>query len=152
MRTIFRVTALATGLMLFFSLAAQQTQRSLPKVVSASVPFYPILAPGARIQGVVTLRVSTDGKSVSAIDAESGPPMLVQAAKENVRTWRFEPHAPATFGVKFRYRLLDYKCDSDCRCKSQPEPSVLLHLPSHVEVTSVIPMICDPAEQTPRKK
>src|SRR5216684_927146 len=41
---------------------AEEARAPLPKVVSASVPFYPRLAPSARIQGAVTLRLSTDGK------------------------------------------------------------------------------------------
>ncbi len=81
-------------LLLSFPLAAQQVRAPLPKVASACIPFYPPLAPPARIQGAVTLRLSTDGKRISTVDAESGPPMLVKAAKENVKTWRFEPHTP----------------------------------------------------------
>src|SRR5713226_899102 len=69
-----------------------------------------------RIQGVVTLRVSTDGKQVSAVDAENGPPLLVKAAKENVKTWQFEPHTGTKFEITFHNRLLPVECDSDCNC------------------------------------
>ena len=79
-------------------------QAPVPALASADVPFYPRLAQMARIQGVVTLRLSTDGKRVTAIDGESGPLMLVKAVKENVKTWQFEQHTPTTFETTFRYQ------------------------------------------------
>src|SRR5689334_8423066 len=106
---------------------------SLPIVVSSSVPIYSDLARQAHIEGTVTLRVSTDGRRVSAVDAENGPPLLVNAAKENVKSWQFEAHPPTSFEVKFRYSLLDSKCDSECKCGSEEKPSVVLHLPTNVE-------------------
>jgi TonB family protein len=132
--------------------AAPQAEAPLPKVASASVPFYPRLAPTARIQGTVTLRVSTDGKRVSAVEAESGPPMLVQAAKENVKTWQFESHTPTNFEITFHYRLLlPSKCDSDCHCDSTKKETVLLQLPTNVDVSAKIPVICDPAVEIRHK-
>lgn|ERR1700719_3197811 len=146
------VGALGLILLSFVPSAAQQTEAPLPKVASASVPFYPQVAPSARIQGAVTLRLSTDGKGVSAIEAESGPPMLVQAAKANVKTWQFELHAPTSFEVTFRYRLLSYVCESGCRCHSEEKESVLLQLPTNIEVSATLPMICDPAEKISKRK
>jgi len=70
-------------------LPAQKTTSDLPRVIRASVPFYPEIARQTRIQGTVTLRVSTDGKLVSDIGAGSGHPILVEAATENVKTWEF---------------------------------------------------------------
>lgn len=141
------------GVMLsFLAWVAAQTKAPLPKVTSASVPFYPRFAPPARIQGVVTLRLSTDGKRVSTISDESGPPMLVQAAKENVRTWQFEPHRPTGFEVTFHYKLLPTKCDSECVCDSEEKESVLLELPTNVDVNAREYTICDPAEKISRKK
>lgn len=151
MRTLVRVGTVATLLPLILPLAAQQTKAPSPKVSSASVPFYPRLAPSARIQGVVTLLVATDGKRVSAVDAASGPPMLVLAAKENLKTWQFEPHRPTSFAVEFHYKLLNYKCDSECKCESEGKESVVLQLPAYVEVSAVIPMICDPAVEIHHK-
>ena len=136
----------AIGLLfLWFPSPAQQGQAPLPKVAAASVPFYPRLAPPTRIQGVVTLQLSTDGKRVSTIDAENGPPMLVREAKENVKTWQFEPHVPTGFTVTFHYRLLPTKCDSQCNCDSEEKESVLLQLPTNVEITAKEYTICDPA-------
>jgi hypothetical protein len=146
MRSLAGIGAIGVLLLSFLPSAAPQAKAPLPRVVNASVPFYPRLAPGARIQGTVTLRLSTDGKRVSAVDAESGPPMLVQAAKENVKSWQFESHTPVIFEVTFHYRLLlPSKCDSECHCDSAEKESVLLQLPTNVDVSAKIPVICDPA-------
>ncbi|MBZ5528936.1 MAG: energy transducer TonB [Acidobacteriia bacterium] len=144
MKNFAGIGAMGMLLLSFLPLAAPQTRGPLPKVVSASVPFYPPLAPPTRIQGVVTLQLSTDGKRVSAIDVESGPPMLAQAAKENVKTWEFEPHAPASFKVTFHYKLLPTICDSQCNCDSEEKESVVLQLPGKVEVSAKEYTICDP--------
>jgi outer membrane biosynthesis protein TonB len=100
---------------------AQPAKKLMPTVTSASVPLYPRVIRAARIQGDVTLRLSTDGERVSAVEVESGPPMLGQAAlgqaalgqaalgqaaKDNVKTWQFEPHTPTNFEVTFHYKLL----------------------------------------------
>jgi len=105
-----------------------------------------------RIQGVVTLRVSTDGKQVSAVDAANRPPLLVKAAKENVKTWQFEPHTGTKFEITFHNRLLPVECDSDCNCDSEEKESVLLQLPTHAEVSAKQYMLCDPAVEIQHKK
>jgi len=71
--------------------------------------------------------------------------MLAQAAQENVKTWQFEQHRPTTFEVTFRYRLLQSKCDAECNCDSVEKPSVLLQLPTDVEVSAKELMVCDSA-------
>src|SRR5439155_22318009 len=98
-------------------LGVHQTSSNLPKVIRASVPFYPELARQTRIQGTVTLRVSTDGKQVSDVGAVSGHPTLVLAAIENVKTWEFKPHAPTSFELTCRYTLFIPQCDSACNCE-----------------------------------
>ncbi len=152
-----RRSGLISALLLLSALSAAQDKPaeikgSLPKAVSASVPFYPPLARMTHIQGAVTLRVSTDGKRVSAVDAENGHRLLVNAAKENLKTWQFEPHKPTYFEVTFHYRLLPTKCDSECKCESEEKESVVLQLPANVEVSAAIPMLCDPAVEIKHKK
>ena len=129
----------------FFQVHAQKLSTPLPKVASASVPLYPPLAGQARIQGIVVLSVSTDGQQVSAVNVRSGHPLLASAAKENVATWRFAPHAPTKFDVKFEYRLLDYPCKNGCDCDTKEADSVLIRFPADIQVTAPIPLICDPA-------
>lgn len=62
------------------------------KLQQSTPPDYPPLARQARIQGVVRLQVviSADG-SVANIQLRSGHPLLVPAATEAVKTWRYQP-------------------------------------------------------------
>ena len=84
---------------------AQKPEQDVPLVVNGKMPFYPAMARAARIQGVVKIRVVTDGEKVISAVAESGPPMLARFAKENVLTWEFAKHKPTTFVAKFEYRI-----------------------------------------------
>jgi protein TonB len=56
-------------------------------------PVYPPLAKTARIQGKVLLEavIGKDG-SVKNLQVISGPPMLVQSARDAVRQWRYRPY------------------------------------------------------------
>jgi len=124
--------ALAFFILGMGAIMAVGQQKPVPSVVSASVPLYPRITQQAHIEGVVRLRISTDGNRV-----------LAQAAQENVKTWQFEQHSPTTFEVTFRYKLLPSKCDAKCNCDSAEKPSVLLQLPTDVEVNAKELMVCD---------
>lgn len=115
---------------------AQETKAPVPTLASAAVPFYPRVPQQAHIEGIVRLRISTDGNRVTNVEVESGQPMLVQAAKENVKTWQFERHAPTSFETTFRYRLFPSKCDSQCNCGGVEKGTVLLRLPTEAEVSA----------------
>jgi TonB family protein len=133
--------------------SSRQIKKLMPTVASASVPFYPLNARAARIQGEVRLRVSTDGKRISAVEVESGPPMLAQAARDNLQTWQFEPHTPTSFEVAFHYKLLPPStCDSECNCDSGEKESVLLQLPTNVDLSARPTVICDPLGKTESKQ
>jgi hypothetical protein len=68
--------------------------------------------------------------------------MLVQAAQENVKTWEFEEHSPTTFKATFRYKILPQsECDID-------NGTVLLRLPTEVEVSAKGVQTCDPAVES----
>jgi protein TonB len=56
-------------------------------------PVYPALARQARIQGTVLLRavISREG-TIENLQVVSGPPMLVPAAIDAVRQWRYRPY------------------------------------------------------------
>ncbi len=61
-------------------------------ILSKPSPAYPSLAEQARIQGDVILEVTiNESGAVSAIRLVSGHPMLVEAALENVKKWKFHP-------------------------------------------------------------
>jgi hypothetical protein len=149
----FHVRAKRTAVLWFFvsglvvMLCAAQQRQLLPVVVSASVPFYPTVAQKAHIDGVIRLRVTTDGARVSSIEVITGSPMLAQIAKDNVKTWQFDQDRPTTFVTTFHYRILPSKCDDDCNCTTIEPPAVVLHLPTSVEISAAQIWTCDPLEQ-----
>jgi TonB family protein len=122
--------------------ATGQQNKALPDLLSASMPLYPRTPQMAHIEGVVRLRISTNGNRVASVEVQSGQPMLAQAAQDNVKTWEFEQHDPTTFEATFRYKLLPSKCDAKCNCDSVEKPSVFLQLPN-VEVNGKELMVCD---------
>jgi len=126
------------------TLPAAKEPETLPVVVDASVPFYPPVLSKAHIEGVIRLRVTTDGTRASSVEILDGQPMLARAASDNIKTWKFEQHQPRTFETTFRYRVLPVECDSDCRCASVERPAVVLHLPTEVEVSDEEGICCDP--------
>lgn len=66
-------------------------------VVSRVAPVYPELARRMHVSGVVVLKVtvSPDG-SVASTAAASGHPLLVNAAQDAVKKWRFSPGSEQT--------------------------------------------------------
>lgn len=126
------------------AMSSAQQENHTPAVISASVPLYPRTPQIAHLDGIVRLRISTDGSRASSIQIESGQPMLADAAKENVKTWQFERHSPTTFEASFRYELLPSTCDSQCNCHSSKKASVMLQLPTDVEISAEEIQTCDP--------
>ena len=86
---------------------AQESSKTLPEVTEHAAIVYPPLARQARIQGQVRLRVTTNGHAVTAVDIAEGHPLLAQSADQNVRTWKFVDHVPATFDVTFKFQALE---------------------------------------------
>src|SRR5690242_10965080 len=108
---------------------AQSRKVALPTVADAKMPLYPPLARAARVQGVVRVRVTTDGHRVLSAAAESGPKILAAAAEDSAHSWQFAAHEPTSFLVTFTYKLVN-------SLKSGPEnPTVVLRLPTEVEVS-----------------
>ena len=62
-------------------------------LISRVQPIYPPLARSARIQGPVLLRaiISRTG-TIENLQAISGHPMLIPAALDAVRQWRYRPY------------------------------------------------------------
>jgi len=85
---------------------------ALPQAVEA---FYPSLARQMKVQGSVLLQafVSADG-GIRDLRVLSGPPILVSAAAEAVRQWRFKPYlqngqpveTQAKISVNFTIKIL----------------------------------------------
>jgi hypothetical protein len=51
------------------------------------------------------MEVWTNGTSIVKVDGSGAHKMLMGAAEENLRTWRFHPHKPTSFTVTFVYSL-----------------------------------------------
>src|SRR6267143_241109 len=126
------------------TLSGTQAPVPVPSVVGARVPFYPPILQKAHFDGLVRLRITTDGRRPSSIEGVDGQPMLLRAATDNIKTWEFEQHSPTVFEASFRYRLLPATCDSACNCDSTERPSVVLRLPTEVEVSATEVLTCDP--------
>jgi hypothetical protein len=108
---------------------AQSRNATLPTVADAKVPLYPPLARAARVQGVVRVRITTDGHRVVSAVAESGPRILAADAEASARSWQFTTHEPTSFMATYTYKLVH-------SLKSGPEnPTVILRLPTEVEVS-----------------
>src|SRR5665213_180804 len=78
-----------------------------PLVLAAQMPLYPVIARAARVFGTVKIKVTTDGKKVTSLDAVSGPAMLVKFTKANILTWEFAEHKPSTFETTYEYVIED---------------------------------------------
>ena len=115
-----------------------------PMIAAAGVPLYPQLARMARIEGVVHVKVTTDGHRCIAAKAEDGHKMLAAAAEKNAQTWEFETHEPTTFMVTYQYKLVDDLKDN------RHVPTVILRLPTEVEVLASPIAINDPAPEVRR--
>ncbi len=56
------------------------------------MPVYPPLAAQTRTEGEVKLHaiIAIDG-TIQSLEVVSGPPLLIQAARDAVRQWRYKP-------------------------------------------------------------
>ena len=118
--------------------ANQRGTAALPSIAAAMVPLYPPLARIARIEGIVHVKVTTDGHKVIAARSEDGQKMLAEAAERNAQTWEFITHKPTTFIITYQYKLIaDEKVNSGT--------TVVLRLPTDVEVSTTPILISDPA-------
>lgn len=112
-----------------------------PLVIAGKMPLYPLIAVHIGLQGIVKIRVTTDGKKVVSLEAVSGPAMLVKFAKENIRTWEFAEHKPTTFVTTFEYVL-----EEPAECGFSNSVAVL-KLPLEVRISTKGLETCDPAAE-----
>jgi len=118
---------------------AQEPKPALPMVAGGTVPLYPPLARVANVQGVVHVKITTDGHHVIATQVEDGHKLLATAAEANARTWEFATHEPTSFTVTYYYKL-------DAKLRGRPNnPTVILRLPTEVEIITV-PLVLDSAD------
>ncbi len=73
--------------------ASLQEQAALELVVKKVPPMYPQQAKAVRLEGTVRLKILVTAKGlVDGVDVVSGHPLLVQAAIDSVRQWKFRPY------------------------------------------------------------
>jgi hypothetical protein len=138
-KKFIRRSVIMSAVLWAFAAMAQESKVALPMVAGAAVPLYPPLARVARVEGVVHVKITTDGHRVIATHVEDGHKLLAAAAEENARTWQFATHEPTTFTVTYQYKL-------DSKLKGNPNnPTVILRLPTEVEVSTMPPPPLDAA-------
>ena len=118
---------------------AQNAAQAAPLVIAGKMPLYPLIAVHAGVQGIVKIRVTTDGRKVISVEAESGPAMLVKVAKESISTWEFAEHKPTTFVTTFEYMI-----EEPAECYFSNSVAVL-KLPLEVRISTKGLQTCDPA-------
>jgi hypothetical protein len=124
-----------------FLVKAQESKVAPPKVTTIDVPVYPPLARAAHVEGIVRIKITTDGQRVTATQVEDGHKLLAAAAEENAKTWHFAAHEPATITVTYRYKLM-------AGLKGDPSsPTITLRLPNEVQISTVPLTISDPGAQ-----
>jgi TonB family protein len=121
----------AVALCVLACCAFGQTETPLPTVTAFECPKYPPKAESMRLQGMVKLKVTTDGHQITDVKLLPSHPVLAEEAVKNVRTWRFADHKPTSFIVTFYY--VDeghYKKDPVTKCSAKME------LPAKVTVST----------------
>jgi protein TonB len=85
-----------------------------PRVITRVEPVYPALAKQTHMQGSVMLDAIIDEHgNITQMNVVSGPPLLIQAAMDAVRKWRYEPTylndepVPVQLNVTVTFRLND---------------------------------------------
>src|SRR5262249_54645812 len=106
----------------------------LPALSHADVPLYPPMARIARVAGTVQVEVIVKEGIVANTELRSSaPPILVNAALENLKTWKFTSNANATFRVTYIYEV------EKEATPSLGNPQIQMHLPSLIKITAQPP-------------
>lgn len=94
------------------SSAIDVSSETAPPIVHKTEPVYPPIAKAAHVSGKVVLKVEvSETGAVIHEKLVSGPPMLVGAAEDAVRQWKYAPYVkdghalPATFSVTVPFDL-----------------------------------------------
>lgn len=132
--SILGAAIMLTGIPVGF---AQNSKASLPVVIAAATPLYPVGPHTANIQGSVLVKITTDGHRAATVSIEDdgGNPALARAARENAETWKFSNHNATTFTVTYRYILVAKLDDIESNALNS---KVVLRFPTVVEVYAQI--------------
>ncbi len=103
------VIRVLTAAFLLLTLVASAQSNQDPVLIYADDAKYPSLAKQAHIEGDVEVQFRIDRHGMTQdVEAISGHPMLLQAAVDNVRTWKFRvPSSPKILTTTFQFTLSD---------------------------------------------
>jgi len=118
------LVCLFTLTMVLAGLGYTKENDASPEVVNFDVPFYSLLARRAKIEGIVHVKVKTDGKVAVEAKAEDGNKILAKLSELNAITWKFRLHEPVSFTIKYKYKLV----------KNDSQKKLILRLPHEVEI------------------
>ena len=80
--------------------AAQESSESVRKILSRVPPQYPSLARSMNIKGSVrAVALVAPNGTVKSVEVKGGHPVLVEAAQNAVRQWKFEPAAKESYEI-----------------------------------------------------
>jgi TonB family protein len=96
-RIAIALLALTATFAALCAFAADHPTESKRKLVNRVMPFYPQMARTMGLSGVVKIEaiVGNDGNP-KLVDVKGGHPVLVQAAVDAVRRWKWEPASHET--------------------------------------------------------
>ena len=110
-----------------------QTDTALPKVTTFECPKYPPKAQSMHLQGMVKLKVTTDGRRITHLEVLPSHPILAEEAVKNVRTWTLADHDATSFVTTYYYTLEEHykdKKDPVTKCSAK------MDLPTKVMVST----------------
>jgi TonB family protein len=123
----------ARGLLIALLLltVSPQTQPRFPVHVESLI--YPPLARQARISGdaVLKAQIGSDGRVPSPIGI-SGHPLLLQAAKDNLKKWKFQSGEYQETEITYHFKLTEPSSgytQTECAFDLPDSVTVLSHLP-----------------------
>jgi TonB family protein len=120
----------ARGLLIALLLLTVSPQTQLRFPIHVVSLIYPPLARQARITGDVVLiaQIGTDG-SVSIPIRKSGHPLLLQAAEDNLKTWKFQSGESHEMEVTYHFKLSE-------QSSGNPQTECSFDLPDSVTIFS----------------
>jgi|ERR1043166_3757774 TonB family protein len=98
-RTVARLCVLVTFMLAPILSRAQQSEQSegTRKVMNRVTPQYPALARTMNLKGLVRAEaVVAPNGTVKSVEGKGGHPVLVQAAQNAIRQWKYEPSSHET--------------------------------------------------------
>ena len=94
--SIFALSALLAALPASFAQQSAQAETTR-KIISRVTPVYPKVASTMHLKGMVRVDVTVaPNGTVKSLDVKGGHPLLVEAATDAVRKWRWAPAAHET--------------------------------------------------------